>query len=317
MKIVFKIILSLFLILVLGLGLAVVTANFWVGPAVAAIIHNATGFPVKIDKVNINLSGTAFGVYGIKIMNPPGFNGMLASIPEIYVDLNIAPFFEQQMIHLETVHLDIAEFSIVRNEQGVSNLDHLKTLKKDKAEAVKPKAPEKPAAKPKFLIDELVLTIRTVKYEDRSLPVAINRSIDLKVDKEIIKGLTSPADIVRLVLMKILYSSSIGNLGLPVDLMKQQFGPTLQKGQQALTEGTELARQMSTEALGTGKKFVEEAVGKIPTEVPVSAEVEKITKDVTGTASGLLKGAGKFLKSTTNTIAETVESKSDSSKTQS
>lgn len=300
MKFILKSILALFLILIFALGIAVISSNLWVPRAASAAISNMTGLPIDIEQVKINLRGSEFGIYGIKVKNPNGFrDGVMASIPEIFVDFDFSSFFEGRKIHFQMIRLNLAEISIIRNERGITNLDHLKTLKKDKKQAAaRPSAP-KPVVKEQFIVDDLILTIRQVNYTDRSLPIPVHRSIDLKINQEVFKGVTSPGDIIRIILMKIVYNTSFAALGTPVDLLKQQFRPSLLRGQDVLVQSAELARFMGTQALGEGRKMIEEAASKIPLSVP-----DKTT--------GLFRDAERLLKSTTDALTEQVGKKPDS-----
>ncbi len=318
MKIVFKIILFLFLIIILTLGVAVVTSNLWLGRAIAAAIHQVTDLPVTVQKAYVSLPNSEFWIYGIKIKNPDGFSdGVLALIPELFVDFDFSQFFAGGKLHFRIIRLSLEEFSIIRNEQGVTNLGYLKTVEKDNhATAAQPEV-SAPAVKRRFLIDQLVLTIRNVKYTDRSLPIPVHKTVDLKIDQEVFRGVTNLGDIIRIILMKIFYNASFATLGVPADLLKQQFGPSLLRGQEVLVQSTELARVMGTQVLGEGRKFVEEATSKIPATVPIPQEVNQITEEVKGKATGLFKNAARFLKSTTDTLTEKVGDKSNSSKTQS
>ncbi len=318
MKTLLKFICFLIFIIIFTVGIAVITSNWWAHSAVAAVIHQVTGLPVTIDRVRVNLRDSEFGAYGIKVKNPNGFSeGVLASIPEIFVDFDLSSFIADKKIHFEIIRLNVAELSIIRNEQGVTNLDHLKTLKKDKKEAAAQPQTLKPTVKKQFLVDKLVLTIRNVSYTDRSLPVPVHRTIDLKINQEVFMGITNPGDIIRIILMKIVYNTSFATLGAPVDLLKQQFGPSLLRGQDVLVQSANIARLMGTQALGEGKKIIEEAAQKIPATVPVPKEVNQITGQVTNKATGLFRDAERLLKSTTDTLTEKVGERSGSSRAQS
>lgn len=312
MKIVLKMILFLFVFIILVLGIAIVTSNLWVNHAVAAVINQVTDLPVTIDRVRINLNGPEFGIYGIKIENPEGFaDKTFAYMPEIFIDFDLAPFLSEGKIHFETIRLNLEELSINRNEQGVTNLSHLRTLKKDKSQALtQPEAP-KPKVKRHFVIDQLVLTIGKVRYTDRSLAVPVSRSVDVKIKEEVFRGVTNLGDIIRLILRKILYDASFATLGTPVDLMKDQFGSSLVRGHEVITESAEFARLMGTQVFGEGRKIVEDATRKIPV-VPVLPEVNEITEKVRGKASGLFQSAEWFVKNTTDTLSEKIGEKTSS-----
>ena len=293
------------------MSIAVATSQFWIHHAVAAVIKQVTGLPVSIQRSHVNLAATEFGIYGIEIKNPKGFSEeVFVKIPEIYIDFDLNQFLSGKKIHFEEIRLNIEQVTLEKNKAGELNVSRLKTVKKDQKEAAAPaKTPQKPMTP--LLIDQLVLTIRNIKYVDQSLPVSVNRNVDLKIENEIIKGVTNPADIVRLVMSKIIYNSTFGALGAPVDLLNKNLDASLAKGQAALTQSTDIALQMGNQVMGEGKKMVQDATSMIPSEIPGSKEVGQLKDQVKGKAGGLFQGAERLLKNTTESIQETVGEKQD------
>ena len=308
MQVILKTIFLLLFILIMAIGLALSTAHLWVHHAVAAVINQVTGFPVQIERSHVSFRGSEFGIYGISIKNPEGFpEGTFAKIPEIYVDFDFSEFLSDKKLHFQEVKVNLEEIDIIRNREGDMNVTNLKTVKKDqKAAATKALKKEK---KP-FLIDELVLTVRNIRYRDESLPMPVDRSVDLKIEQEVFRGVTNPSDIVRLIMAKVFYSAAFGRLGAPTELLSKNFDASIAKGEEVLNQSTEMARHMSTQILGEGRKIVEGATAKIPVSVSnaqVSAEVNQVTEQVKGKAAGIFQDAGRLLKNTTQTIQQTVD----------
>lgn len=304
MKLIVKTFFFLVLIVVLILVIAAATSRLWIRSAISQSIQEVTGFPATIERVHVNLRGSEVGIYGVQINNPAGFSDELfASIPEIFIDFDFSQFISDRKLHFEVIRLNLAHVSIARNERGQTNLDLIKTLKKDKKEKAALKMPKR--SKQAFLVDEFVLTIRKVSYHDRFFPVPMDRTIDVNINDEVFRGVQNAGDIVRIVLMKIIYSASFGNLGAPVDFFKQQFDQSLLQAQEILNLSTGLARVVGGQALGEGFKMVE--------NVPVPKQVNQVTQEVKGKATGLFQNAERLLTETTNTLSKTIEKRSGSS----
>lgn len=305
---------SVFLVLVLALFGVILTINFWLPPVLAFGIHQVTGFPTKVQRTDFNLKSSKFGIYGLDIRNPKGFpRGKFVSIPEIYVDFDLVNFIKSQKIYIKELRLNIDEVGVVKNTSGESNISKLTSISKRKVQET-PKEKEKleKAKSPrelKFFVDTLVLSIRRVRFQDQTKPFIGERTIDLHIDHEVVRGLSSPLDIVRLVVLRVIYKAALGNLGVPVDLLKGQLDASLAKGQVLALESTKLAMEMGTQALGEGERFIKQAGEKLPVS---NTEVEQAVDEAKAKAKSILGGAGGFLKGTVQSIEERTKSQTTS-----
>ena len=305
-----KIVLLFFLLLLVVAGVAL-TGNLWLPYAMAYGIHQVTGFPTAIQKANLDLMGSKFGVYGIKIQNPGDFpKGDFVSIPEIYVDFDLSDFLESRKLHIQELRLNIEEVGVVKNASGESNISRLTSISKPKEAPTKEKLEKaKSSEELKFFVDTLVLTIRRVRFQDQTNPFMGERTIDLHIEREVVHGLSSPADIVRLVVLRVVYEAALGNLGVPVDLLSGQLNASLAKGQALALQSTALATGIGTQALGESKRILEQASQKLPAP---NAEVEKVLGGTTAKAKGLFGGATNLLKSTAQSLEEKAKSQTSS-----
>ena len=308
-----KKILFLLLFLFLIVTGIILTINTWLPTALAFGVRQITVFPTSVHKTDFNLGGSTFGIYGLEIRNPHGFpKGKFVSIPEIYVDFNLPNFLISRRLHIQELRLNVEEVTIVKNKAGQSNISRLTSVREGKAEVSKEKKKLEKVKSPKelkFFVDTLVLTIRRVRFQDQTNPFIGEKTIDLHIEQEVVHGLSSPADIVRLVVLRIIYKAALGNLGVPVDLLKGQLDASLARGQALALQSTALAREIGTQALSEGERFIEEASKKIP--VP-NAEVEQVVDEAKAKAKSLFGSTGNFLKSTTQSIEEKAKSAASS-----
>ena len=307
-KILIGFVLLMVVLLLIPVGL-ILTSNLWLGSALASGIKGVTGFPTKIEKTHLDLGRSQFGLYGIRIKNPRGFPDVVfASIPELYVDFDLSQFLKSRKLYFQEIRLSIEEVMIIRNQSGQTNLAQLKAVSKPKMEMAKERKEIEKARSPEalgFFVEKLVLTIRRVHYRDEARALIGERTIDVHINNQVFTGIANPMDIVRIVVLQITYKAALGNLGVPVDMLKGHLDESLAVGQKLALQSTALARQMGTQTLGEGKRLVEQAAQNIPVS---SAEVEKTAEQVSSKAKSIFGSAGSLLKKTSQSIQEKAES---------
>lgn len=312
-----KIVYALIVLLLIPAGL-IVTSNFWLRGLITEAIHRTTGFPLTIERTSLDLPASQFGVYGIELNNPSGFpQGRFASIPEIYVDFDLSRFLFERKLYFQEIRIHIEEIAIIRNPSGQTNLAELRTLVKPKSELEKEREKALKASSSRalnFFVEQLVLTIRHVRYQDQTAllsksPLA-QKSIDLHIEREVFRGFSNPSDIVRIIVLRIVHQAAIGNLGIPVDLLRGHLDSTLARGQMLALQGEVLAHEVGTGVLGEGEHFLKQASEQIPA---VNLEVKQATGQVQEKAEGFFQGAERLLKDTAESIGEKAQPSTTSS----
>ena len=127
-----------------------------------------TGFKTKVEKLHFDFPAV-LEVQGLEIHNPPGFHEeVFASIPEIYIALDLPPLLHGERIHLREVRLHLQEIYLEKNEQGISNVSLLSSVRGQKETKVETRLPGEEKKEIPFNLDRLVLTIHQVHYADYS-----------------------------------------------------------------------------------------------------------------------------------------------------
>ncbi|MBI4394699.1 MAG: hypothetical protein HY583_00730 [Candidatus Omnitrophica bacterium] len=284
-----KIVLVIGVLFLILLGF-ILTNSFWLRYALAAGISQVTGFPTKIHKTDLNIQKSLFGIYGLRIRNPSGFpRSTFISIPEVFVDFDLGPFIKSRKLYIRQLRLHIEEVSIIRNQSGETNISRLTTVKKGKAERETQKLEKAKSPKElKFFVETFVLTIRRVRFQDQTNPLIGEKVIDLHIEQEVIHGLSSPADIVRLVVLRVIQKAALGNLGVPIDLLSQQLDASIAKGEELVNQSVALAAKMGTQTIGEGERILGEASKKVPIPTEevgqVVEEAKTKLKDILGKA---------------------------------
>jgi len=201
-------------IVIIATAIAVIFAvgkNIIVKKAVTEGVKVITGLTLSIDEMNVGIIKTLIGISELKLYNPQGFEDtLMADIPEIYVDYDLAAFFKKK-VHLEEVRLDLKEFIVVKNKQGQLNIDSLKAMQEQ--EEGKPKKEKKDSIeKIKIQIDILKLKIGRVIYKDYTdkKGVAV-KEFNVNIDAEY-KNITDPGKLVKLIVAKALVNTTISQM---------------------------------------------------------------------------------------------------------
>jgi uncharacterized protein involved in outer membrane biogenesis len=157
-------------ILAVIVGVLFVGKNSIVKVAVEKVVQAATGLPLEIKKLDIGIVSTHIGITDLSLFNPSGFpKGVMFHAPEIFVDYHLGDLLKGK-VHLEDLRLNFDEFVIVKNAEGLTNLEALKPKAKDEPKATA-KGVEKEGKKmeaPEIQIDHLVLKVGKLIYKDYS-----------------------------------------------------------------------------------------------------------------------------------------------------
>ncbi len=247
-----------------------------------------TGFETKVGNLHFDIPQAIVHVEDLKIYNPSQFQQRIfADIPEIYISLNLQEILKKERIHFYEIRLAIRQVNIEKNSQGVSNVALLSSVGKSKegrapsTAAVPPAPSEKKPALP-FYLDRLQLTMRKVSYQNFSAIVPQSTSVDLNVEKQVFTNIQDPKVIVSLILMKIIYGTTFGNLGLDPAQLQHDLKKTM-------GEGVDLLKGTAGELTGTAEDVVRGTLGGTKGILKQATGTVKTAKGEIGSIFGKLK----------------------------
>lgn len=141
-----------------------VVKDFAIKAAVEAAASRLLGADVRIGGFSLGLLRQSMRVRAFKIGNPPGFpQGTMLDVTEVGVDYDLSALLSGKL-HFPLVILNLNEMVVVKNPDGVLNVDALKVAgKKEAAPAGKPEKPSKPLS---LKIDVLRLNVNRVVFKD-------------------------------------------------------------------------------------------------------------------------------------------------------
>jgi hypothetical protein len=199
---------ALFLFLLMAGGV-VFAKDLIIKKGLEFAVSRITGFETRIQDLRLDLANGSIRVDGLRIFNPDRFDTRtFADIPEIFIQPDLQAILKKQSLHLREVRFAVHEINVEKAKDGVSNLQLLTSVGKAKS---KPEPVKKGEPLP-FLLDRLELTVRRVGYVDHSSFIPKKASADLKIEKEVFENIVEPSALLNLILMKIMYGTTFGNL---------------------------------------------------------------------------------------------------------
>lgn len=204
----------------IGLGILAVILiiylgrNFLIKTAIQTGVQKALGMKVSIAEFKLDLIPVGkLEIKGLTVYNPPGFQGeSLIKIPYIRADFDLAPFLIGKF-HFKYLDLNINEVNLIKNRNKELNLNRIQTIASTGSKSPPKSAPNKPTA---IRINELILTIDHVNYIDYTGQNPKQRRIRLGIYRERFANLKSVDDIVKVVVVRVVYKAGLYNLGLPI-----------------------------------------------------------------------------------------------------
>lgn len=158
----------------IGLFLLIVLSVFFKNLIAKALVENgvrlATGLSLRIEKLDFSLLEGEIDIKNLELLNPRDFpDRTMIWMPKIYVALEMQSLFKGKP-RLRQLDLFLKEFTVVKNPQGETNLNALKTIAGQRKGARKKmeKPREKAAPGGEFGIDRLNLRVDRVIFKDYS-----------------------------------------------------------------------------------------------------------------------------------------------------
>lgn len=174
------------------------TKDLLLKSVVEVAASQVTGAPVRIGGFSLGLLKQSVRITDFILSNPSGFpQGTLLDIAEMKVAADLPALMKKQL-HLKEVVFSLKEVVIIKNKEGKLNIDALKVAQKK--EEKKPQKKEKRAEQMPFRIDVLKMRIGKVISKDISVEPPKLEVFDAGYKETIYKNITSPEQLVVLVL---------------------------------------------------------------------------------------------------------------------
>jgi uncharacterized protein involved in outer membrane biogenesis len=244
----------------IAIGLIVLVAarnmiGIW---AITRGLKAATGVDIYVGGLDLGLSGSHVGAKDIKILNPKGFTDKtMLSVPELYVEYDLGSFMSGHA-HLKQLRVHVAELMIVKNIQGLVNVNALRPVQEKKTEEqakakktdTEPKKPSKPM---KLQVDLLEYEVGKITYKDYSSGPEPNIKTQELNLKGRIENITSPQAVISAILTQALTQSTLGQLAnVDVGALKATAQEGVSKAASEFIEGAAGAAGLGGEAAGEG-----------------------------------------------------------------
>ena len=196
------------LILAIAVFILFVLKDAIIKASIESVVSYKTGLRIEIGGLKTSFSGSSISIKDMFILNPKGFDDrIMAELPEVYIDYDLSAILKRK-IHLQNIKINLKELTVVKNKDGRKNLDHIKSLKKEKTERQKEKDPGPPGLQ----IDDLHLKMGKVIYKDYSSgekPAITEFDINISARY---KNLKNTDAITRLIIAKAMISTTLGAL---------------------------------------------------------------------------------------------------------
>lgn len=276
----------LFLLFLILVAIVLYSKDWFIKATLESAVTTLTGFETEIRNLQFDLTQGIVHLKDLKIYNPEEFERrVFAHIPEIYIRADLPALLRKERVHFYDIRFDVREINVEKNEKGISNVALLSSIAKRKEEAMSPASqPTAEKAALPFYLERLELTLRKVNYLDRSSLIQNKVSVDLNIEDHIFTGIKDPKAIINLVIMRILYSTAFGNLGLDPVQMKTTLTKTVDVGGELLKATTE-------EVVGKAEVVFRDTIGqaqKVLDQMPPSSEAMQTGQEVLKQTTGVL-----------------------------
>jgi hypothetical protein len=188
-------------IIIVFLVVFLLSKDLIVKTAVTQGIKAITGVTLEVESIKVGIFKQVVAIKNLKLFNPPGYaDKLMADIPEIYVDYDLAAFFKGQ-VHLREIRLNLKEMAVDKNNQGKVNLESLQALQ-----------PKGQGKMPQFKIDLLKLDIGKVLYRNYSVKGKPQiKEFNLNIHERY-ENITEPYSLVAVIISRALVNTTIAQL---------------------------------------------------------------------------------------------------------
>ena len=192
------------IILAILIGLGIVKDQI-IKAAVQVGASQVLGTDVRVGGFSFGILRQSVRVKAFQIDNPKGFpKGSMLDVTQVGVDYDL-PALLTGKLHFPLVILDLNEMVVVKNQDGVLNVDALKVAEKKEA------APAgKPAQPLSLKIDELRLNVNKVVYKDYTQgKEPLIQVFDVNLKNKTYQDIQSAQQLAALIMAEAMKSTAI------------------------------------------------------------------------------------------------------------
>ncbi len=210
-------------------------------------LSKAAHVPVSIGSARVEFRNAKIELRDLRIQNPRSFpERMMLHAPEIAIDFDPKAFWAGKT-HFEEVRLNLEELIVIRNREGLLNVDALRP--KESAKNDSKRSSESPS--PKFLIDKLILTVGKVVYKDYSLggdPVV--QEFNIGIQNREYQNIDNPQSLVSLIVFETLTRTTLSSLvNLDLSAFRNDASGILSQGLNLLGSNTDKVQKVAENLL--------------------------------------------------------------------
>lgn len=215
-------------------------------------VRMITGLKLRVADFKVGLLRPVIDIKGLVLFNPKGYpDKTMVDMPGIFVDYDLAAIIKGN-VHLRRVHIDLREFTVVKNSDGDLNLDSLKVVRSHK-QGVRPQEVDRGKAI-QMQIDELRLKVGRVLYKDYSRgPRPVVREFNVNINERY-TNISDPYALVSLIVVRTLTNTTISQLAnFDIGGLKATLIDTLYKAETLAAETATMAQEtIKSAGEGTG-----------------------------------------------------------------
>lgn len=250
--------------------------NILIQSAVSIGAKAVTGAKVSIGYFNLGILTQKIHIKKFKLYNPKGFpKEVMLDIPEIRVDCKVGALLGGK-IHLPLAIFNLKEVVLIKNKDGVYNVDALKSsLEQEKSAEKEPAKEQKPAPEMAMQIDELRLNIGEVVVKDYTKGEEPEIKVyDVNLDNKVYKNITSAQQLVTIVLVEAMKPAALS--GAKMYAASALFGPMgLAAGVLAGKDsGVQEFKASVDKVFKTSLAVLQEMGGEIKSQDPAKGEIK-------------------------------------------
>lgn len=214
-------ILIIFWVVVVGFFALGIVKDQVIKSVVVMSVSGLTGARMEVQQLSVGVFKPAIRIKGLKLYNPAGFpNEAFLDLPEVSLDYDLGAIFKKKL-HLPLLVVNLKELIVVKNKEGKLNVDSLKFVQKQQAEKPTKPSKETQTAKPAEMmpmqIDLVKLNLGRVIVKDYTQTennepfIAVT---EIGVNDKTYKNITSPQQLVALVLTEAMKPAAIKGAGI-------------------------------------------------------------------------------------------------------